>query len=60
MDRTIQFEEEEFCDECGKKGAFDLMGDYLCHECLRKLRHGKRIERHEQKQKKKSVEKQRN
>jgi|WetSurMetagenome_2_1015567.scaffolds.fasta_scaffold128748_1 hypothetical protein len=22
------------CDSCGHKGAFNLHGDYVCHDCL--------------------------
>jgi len=36
MDREIPFEENETCDGCGCKGAYDFMGDYLCGECSRK------------------------
>ena len=59
MNREIEFDEEEYCDDCGVKGAFDFMGDYYCHECLRKHRHEQRITRHEQKTKEKSDKKQR-
>jgi hypothetical protein len=33
MDRTIPFEPDAICEECGATGAFDFMGDYLCYEC---------------------------
>lgn len=36
MSRDVPFDEEETCDICGKKGAYDFMGDYICPECLRK------------------------
>lgn len=36
MDRTVPFDEKEICDVCGKKGAFDFMGDYICQECIDK------------------------
>ena len=31
--RIVQFDEKEFCDCCGKRGANDFMGDLLCDEC---------------------------
>ena len=34
--REIQFDEEAKCDICGKTGAFDFMGDFICEECLEK------------------------
>ena len=36
MDREIPFDENETCDVCGKKGAYDFMGDYICGECSSK------------------------
>ena len=35
-DRAVPFEEEAICDACGKRGAYDFMGDYLCPECASK------------------------
>lgn len=35
MDREIPFEKDAKCDVCGKMGAFDFMGDYICERCLR-------------------------
>lgn len=37
MDRTIPFDIDATCDECGKKGAYDFMGDYLCDRCASKV-----------------------
>jgi hypothetical protein len=37
MDREIPFDETEKCDECGKLGAFDFMGDYYCPECVSEI-----------------------
>ena len=37
MDRTIPYDENAICDICGKQGAYDLMGDLVCEECLKKL-----------------------
>lgn len=34
MDRSVQFDKELVCDNCGKKGAFDFMGDCYCADCL--------------------------
>jgi len=33
--RKIPFDENEKCDNCGKDGAFDFMGDFICGDCLR-------------------------
>ena len=33
-DRPVPFDEEVVCDVCGAKGAYDFMGDYLCHKCV--------------------------
>ncbi len=33
MSRDIMFEEGLICDNCGKVGAFDFMGDYYCSDC---------------------------
>lgn len=35
-DRTVPFDKRAKCDNCGKRGAYDFMGDYLCPECARK------------------------
>ena len=32
-DRGVPFDEDAICDVCGKNGAFDFMGDYLCPDC---------------------------
>ena len=37
MNRDVPFDEEEICDECGKKGAYDFMGDCYCPECIKKF-----------------------
>lgn len=34
--RTVPFDETEKCDNCGKDGAFDFMGDFICGECIKK------------------------
>ena len=34
MSREIEFDENVVCDICGKKGAFDFMGDCFCPDCL--------------------------
>ncbi len=31
--KDIPFEEEEYCQECGIKGAYEIDGDYLCEVC---------------------------
>lgn len=33
MNRTVPFDVDAKCDVCGKEGAYDFMGDYLCPEC---------------------------
>lgn len=33
MGRDVPFDEAGICDDCGKVGAFDFMGDLLCPEC---------------------------
>lgn len=33
-DRTVPFKKEARCDDCGAKGAWDFMGDYICTKCL--------------------------
>lgn len=38
MGRDVPFEHDKKCDACGKLGAFDFMGDYLCGECFAKER----------------------
>ena len=37
MNRDIPFDVNEICDGCGKKGAFDFMGDFYCADCLADL-----------------------
>ncbi len=36
MGRDIPFKKDKVCDDCGKVGAYDFMGDYLCPECASK------------------------
>lgn len=33
MSRDVPYDIEATCDICGKKGAFDFMGDYVCEGC---------------------------
>ena len=33
-DRTVPFDESANCDGCGRKGAFDFMGDLYCQDCM--------------------------
>lgn len=35
MNREIPFDKKEKCDTCGKLGAFDFMGDFICGDCLK-------------------------
>ena len=34
-DRDVPFDPDAVCDICGKKGAYDFMGDCLCPECVK-------------------------
>jgi hypothetical protein len=34
MSREVPFCIDEICDICGRKGAFDFMGDLYCKQCL--------------------------
>ena len=34
MDRTYQYIPDAICDACGHMGAFDIMGDYYCQDCV--------------------------
>jgi uncharacterized Zn ribbon protein len=36
MSREVPFDPVAVCDDCGAKGAYDFMGDYLCPECASK------------------------
>lgn len=33
MSRDIDYEKDLVCDNCGKVGAYDFMGDYYCSDC---------------------------
>jgi hypothetical protein len=33
--REIPFEGDAVCDSCGAIGAFDVMGDYFCEQCMK-------------------------
>lgn len=35
-DRTVPFDNKSICDICGKLGAYDFMGDFLCPKCAGK------------------------
>lgn len=32
--REVPYDTHAVCDTCGNVGAFDMMGDYYCEECL--------------------------
>lgn len=34
--RTVPYDENAICDGCGRKGAFDFMGDLICPDCAEK------------------------
>lgn len=31
--RTVPFDPDAVCDDCGATGAYDFMGDYVCSKC---------------------------
>jgi len=33
LTRNVPFEPNAICDDCGKRGAFDFYGDFLCEDC---------------------------
>lgn len=33
MGKEVPYKPEKICDGCGKAGAFDFYGDYLCETC---------------------------
>jgi hypothetical protein len=33
MNRDIPFDADVKCEQCGKPGSFDFMGDVLCGDC---------------------------
>jgi uncharacterized membrane protein len=45
MSRDIPYDENATCDICGKKGAFDFMGDFICVECATKALESKKIKK---------------
>jgi len=36
MNREVPHVPHAKCDICGKQGAYDFMGDYICSVCLEK------------------------
>lgn len=36
MSRDVPFKADAICDSCGRPGAFDFMGDYICTACMKK------------------------
>ena len=34
MSRNYPYDRSAICDGCGEKGAYDIMGDLFCSECL--------------------------
>jgi len=36
MSRDVPFYEDQECDLCGCKGAYDFTGDCICPDCLEK------------------------
>ena len=35
MSRDVAYSPDDVCDNCGKAGAFDFMGDCYCDDCLK-------------------------
>jgi len=38
MEREVEYEEGITCDICGKKGAFDFYGDFICDDCIKEMK----------------------
>ena len=36
MSNEISYCKDEICDDCGKQGGYDFMGDIVCVDCLNK------------------------
>ncbi len=36
IDGAVPFNVDAICDDCGRKGAFDFLGDYYCEKCISK------------------------
>lgn len=34
MGRDVPYKPEAICDDCGKPGAYDFMGDLICQDCV--------------------------
>jgi hypothetical protein len=34
MNRDYPYDINAICDQCGHKGAYDIMGDFICDKCL--------------------------
>lgn len=34
MGRDVPFDEDDICDGCGARGAYDFMGDCYCQKCV--------------------------
>jgi hypothetical protein len=44
MSRDVIYYRDEVCDDCGKLGAYDFMGDLICDECCTDDRENKKME----------------
>ena len=38
--REVPYDCDTECDVCGRRGAYDFMGDYLCTDCARDVVNG--------------------
>ena len=37
-DREVEFDSTIECDLCGAKGAFDFYGDFICQNCINRMK----------------------
>lgn len=43
--REFQYDEGMECDGCGKSGAFDFYGDFLCDDCIEEPKRKRSVDR---------------
>lgn len=48
MSREVVFKYDERCDVCGRLGAYDFMGDFLCADCSSRYIDGENKENSEE------------
>ena len=37
-ERTVPYNENATCDYCCKLGAWDFLGDFICQECIERIK----------------------